>query len=96
MSESMNENVIEFLRDSKTATVTFSQGRYVSKIKRLAESYPDECQIIHENEDGSILAHIPTKWINISKRTGREMTDEEKSANAERLKAYREQRRING
>lgn len=28
------ENVLEFLRGSQTALVTFSQGRYISQVKR--------------------------------------------------------------
>ena len=39
------ENVIEFMKDAKTATVTFSQGRYITKIKNLAEKYPDKVEI---------------------------------------------------
>ena len=86
------ENVIEFYADDKRATVTFTQGRYVSKIRKLAEQYPDECQIVAENSDNSIVAHIPTRWIKISPlRKGREFTEEEKKVNAERLALYRKQ-----
>ena len=60
------ENVIEFYADDKRATVTFTQGRYVSRIRKLAEEKPDECQIVAENKDNSIVAHIPTKWVKIS------------------------------
>lgn len=80
--ESEQENVIEFLRDAKTATVTFSQGRYISKIKKLAERFPDEVQIVHENKQ-SIVAHIPVKYIKIN-RADRELTDEQKKELAER------------
>lgn len=61
-----NENVIEFIRDEERATVSFSQGRYKAKIKRLAKSHPEECQIIAENQDGSLCAHIPVAWVRIS------------------------------
>jgi hypothetical protein len=54
------------LRNAPVATVAFSKGKYVTKIKRLAEKYPDECVIVDENYDGSVVAHIPTKWIKIS------------------------------
>lgn len=60
------ENAIEFSKDSERATVTFTQGRYKSRVKRLAESHPEECRIIAENEDGSLCAHIPVKWVRIS------------------------------
>lgn len=65
-SDEISENTIEFVRDSKRATVTFSQGRYITRIKKLAESHPEECQIVAMNKDGSICAHIPVKWIRIN------------------------------
>lgn len=85
------ENVIEFLKDAKTATVTFSQGRYISKIKKLAEKHPDEVEIIAVNKN-SIMAHIPVKAIKINIIEGRELTEEEKEIARERLRSYRESR----
>ena len=41
----LRENVVEFYADDKRATGTFTQGRYVSKIKKLAEKYPDGCPV---------------------------------------------------
>ena len=60
------ENGIEFLKDSKTATVQFCQGRYKSRIKKLAAERPEECEILAENPDGTLLAHIPVEWVKIS------------------------------
>lgn len=80
-----NENVIEFLRGEDRATVTFSQGRYVSKIKRLAAKYPDECQIVAENKDGSICAHVPVKWVSVNPPRKVEMTEEQRRAFVERM-----------
>lgn len=60
------ENVIEFLLNEKTATVTFSQGRYKTRIRELAKSHPEECEIVAENKDGSICAHVPTAWVKIT------------------------------
>ncbi len=54
-----NENAIEFMTNGTKATLTFSQGRYKSVIRKLAEKHPDDCQIIADNEDGSICAHVP-------------------------------------
>lgn len=61
-----NENVIEFLKGQSKATVTFSQGRYKTRIKKLAEKFPEECNIIAENQNGSICAHIPVAWLRIN------------------------------
>ena len=60
------ENDIEFLKDSDRATVSFSQGRYISRIKKLAAERPAECEIVAENTDGSVCAHIPVSWIKIN------------------------------
>lgn len=84
------ENVIEWLRNSETATVTFTQGRYITKIRKLAEKYPDKVQITAENKDGSIVAHIPVKAIKINIIEGRELTEDEKKVMAERFAKYRE------
>lgn len=81
-----NENNIEFIRDSDRATCSFSQGRYISKIKKLAEKHPDECQIVAENVDGSVVAHFPVKWIKINSAT-RDLTDEDRRILSERAKA---------
>ena len=35
------ENVIEFLNGQKRATVTLSQGRYKTKVEKLAKERPD-------------------------------------------------------
>ena len=87
----MTENVIEWQRNSPMATVTFCQGKYITKIRKLAERFPDECEILAENEDGSILAHIPVKWIKIN-NPQRVMTEEEKRLAAERFRNNRNSR----
>ena len=89
--DSMNENVIEFLRDSKTATVTLCQGRYITRIKELIEKFPEKCKITAENADGSIVAHIPTTWIRIN--PDRELTDEQLEVYRERAKHMNDTKR---
>lgn len=74
------ENGIEFIKDTRTATVQFSQGRFKTRIKKLAERYP-ECEILAENPDGVLLAHIPVEWIRIN--PGVELTEEQKRKRAE-------------
>jgi len=84
------ENAIEWIRGNNTATVSFTQGRMISRIKKLAGSRPGECQIIAENQDGSISARVPTNWIRInptmqlSKEQKEERTQRIKKAAAER------------
>ena len=60
------ENCIEWITGRQRVTVTLSQPKYIGKVKRLAKTHPDEVQIKHINEDGSIVAHLPLKAIKIS------------------------------
>ena len=64
--EGYAENVIEWVKDKKRATLSLSQRRTITRIKELAQKYPDKCQILAENMDGSVYAHIPTEWIRIN------------------------------
>lgn len=75
------ENVIEWIRDENRAGVTLTQGRYKGRIEKLAEEYPDECEVVARNVDGSIYAHIPVEWIRIN--PGRQLNDEQRAERAE-------------
>lgn len=85
--ESSHENVIEFIENEDRACVTFTQKRYITKIEKLAKSHPEECEILARNQDGSICAHIPVKWVKVS--PPRQMSEEQKQAAAERLRITR-------
>lgn len=80
------ENAIEFTRDSERATVSFSQGRYITRIKKLAAERPEECEIVAENKDGSICAHVPVTWVKISPPAAR--SEEQREQARERLINY--------
>ena len=86
------ENVIEWVRNSKTVTVYFSQKRYITKIKRLAEKHPDQVQIVVENKDGSIVAHLPLTAVHLSIVKRKELTEEQRAAAIERMKLARAKR----
>ena len=84
MADNVNENVLEFLRDSKTMTVTLCQGRFITKVRELAKKFPDEVEIVAENTDGSIVAHMPVSALHLS-IIRKNMTEEQRKAATERL-----------
>lgn len=85
----VNEFCIEWTRSSKTATVTAPNNTSIkNKIVKLAQEKPEEVQIIAENKDGSILAHVPTKYVRIS--PPRQISEEER----ERLRIQLEKARL--
>lgn len=96
MAMENNENMIEWISGSHSATVTFTNRKHISRIKKLYEERKDEFRYFHENKDGSVCAKIPLKWVKLnagalpgSTRAKREMTEEEKQVLRERLAAGR-------
>lgn len=90
--DTVNENAIEFLRNDKVATVTFSSTKFVNRIKKLAKSSPAKFKIVCENEDGSIVAHIPVSSIHINMREST-MSDENREKASQRLAEYHREKK---
>lgn len=77
----MNENVIEWLSGDDTLTLTLSNLKHKNKIYKLAKSHPEDVEIVAENNDGSILVHMPLSWLKFI--PPRELTDEQKEKRKE-------------
>ena len=88
------ENAIEFLYGDKQATATFCSPRHINRVKKLAEQFPDECQVVVENPDSSIVAHFPVRWIRIQRPNESEMTEEQKNAARERMIKMQAERKV--
>lgn len=86
------ENAIEWLKGRKTATVTLAGGTSLNtRVRKLAKSKPDKCQITDENEGGTIVAHIPVSWIKIN--PGPELTEAQREEMRARGRAAYEKNR---
>lgn len=83
------ETTVEYLDVDDFATFCSSEKRWINKINKLHEKYPDEVQIIYTPEDncGVIYAHIPKAWMKISPPAKRNFTEEQRVAMAERMRA---------
>lgn len=62
----LKENSIEWYTGQDTITVSFTQKKYINKVKKLAQKHPNLVSILSENEDGSIFAHLPLKALKLS------------------------------
>lgn len=82
--EAYRENVIEWLKDEERVSLTITQGRYKTRIERLAKERPDECQVLARNKDGSIFVYIPVSWIRIN--PGMNLTEEQRQELSERAR----------
>lgn len=88
----IKETVIEHIYGDNWWGVSTSEWTWRNKILKLKDPFPDSVQIVADNEDGSLYAKIPFKWVKISKPRQVQMTDEQKAASAERLRKAREMR----
>lgn len=78
------ENCIEWITGQHTITCTISQGRFIKKIKNLAEKYPNKVRILKENSDGAILAKMPLKSLKLS-IIERDLSDEQREEMAKKF-----------
>ena len=98
MSEINKENVLEFISGTRTATVTFTNQKHINTIKKIYEERKDEFKYFVENDDGSICAKLPLKWIKINpgskpdpNKPKKQISEEQKARMVEGLRKYREQ-----
>ena len=91
-----SEVCVTALKSEEIANIYTSDNSYLTKFKKLIEINPDAWKItqVVERSDGTIsgvMLRVPKKFISFRavERVGRVMTDEEKTAAAERLRALR-------
>lgn len=84
----MRENCIEWIEGDKTMTVTTYRKGLIRKIKAISEENPSEAQIIKENQDGSICAHVSLACLKIHAK--RKLSEEQKQEIRNRFAKSRE------
>lgn len=95
-----NENCIEFLSGERTATVSFTNRKHINRMKKLHEERHEEFKYFKENDDGSICAKIPLKWVKINAgskpgSSNRTRTPEQIEAAKQALAKWREENKKN-
>ena len=72
------------------------ERRYVSKIRKLKEKYPEQVRIIAEPEgnDGCIYCELPTTWFSIRPPRKLDLTDEQREKSRVRMMQMREHGQI--
>lgn len=83
------ETVINFNDAEKIASLSTAQDWMKRRIKKLAEKYPDDVKIKDENQY-HLMVELPAKWIRVS--PPRFVSEEQRAAASERLKAYRKKK----
>lgn len=61
-----NENVIEWITGQDYIACTFTQKKYINKVRKIALQTPENVPVFVENKDGSIFCHLPLKALKLS------------------------------
>lgn len=77
MAENCNENCIEWIKGSEFAGVTASEIAFKNQVLELAKKRPEDVKIIAMNNDGSIYAHVPRKYVKL--HAPRILTEEQRA-----------------
>ena len=64
------------------------ERRFITRVRKLQEKYPDQVRIIAEPEenDGCIYCELPFNWFSIRPPVKRVLTDEQKQELSDRMK----------
>jgi len=77
--------------DPKKAFFSSDERKWITRIKKLIEEYPDDIRIIAlpENNDGCIYVELPASWLRVQPKRKVDMTEEQKDILRERLAQMR-------
>ncbi len=81
----MRETTIDHVKGEDFITITCAETWSINLIDKYSQSHPDEIKILHTNEDGSMVARMPKKWLKLS--PPRQMSDEQRKNASDRFKA---------
>lgn len=90
--EDIKETAWDHIYGEKIATFSTSEKKWIREIQRLHEEYPDEVDIRHINDDGSILVHLPAEWLRIRPKKKSNLSAEQIAASKARLELARQKR----
>ena len=88
----MNEFAINWLKGGEYAEITAPASTALkNKLLRLKEERPDEVTHVIENKDGSMVCHVPVRWIRVG--PPRKVSEEQREAARQRFAEIRERMR---
>lgn len=103
MQGDLQETWAGYVRGDKTITFDTGEQKWIRKIQKWKEQYPDDVIIKAQNIDpdsedekiDSVVVELPIKWFKVAPPAKRTLTEEQKLAARERLQTAREARKQN-
>lgn len=90
------ETAMEYLTDEKHGTFCSSEDKWIRKIRKWKEEYPEQVTITHEPVDPEdcLIAHLPKGWFAVRPPKKMKLTEEQKRQASERMKAMNANNRL--
>lgn len=82
------ETAIEYLACDSTARFYSGETKWINKMRKYAEEYPEDVIITKDNEWG-LMALIPKSWLKVSPPRKVALSEEQRRSRAETLMAAR-------
>lgn len=83
----IKETSIDRIQGETSCSVFTSELKFINQIKKWAQKHPSKVQIVKENNDGSILAHVPNEWFNfVGPKKQYNLSQEQREARAARMR----------
>lgn len=81
--------------DKEVAYFSTDERRFITKVRKLKEKFPDQVRIIAEPEenDGCLYCELPVRWFTIRIPKKMNFTDEQREEMSVRMKSVAENRR---
>jgi len=72
------------------------ERKFINKVRRLKEQYPEQVRIIAEPEDndGCIYCELPVEWFSVRVPRKMNLTDEQREEMSVRMKQLRKDGRV--
>lgn len=88
MSDNFKETSIDYLTCDNYAVFYSGETKWINKMRRYAEQYPNEVCIQQDNDWG-LIAHVPRNWMKVAPPRKVNLTEEQRQQCAARLAASR-------
>lgn len=92
MKSEIKENVIEWITGDDTLSCTFTQKKWITKVKKLREQSSENVPVFVENADGSIFCHLPITMLKLIPKRKVELSEERKAELREKMLEVRTMR----
>lgn len=79
------ETYAGYVRGDEYAYLYSAESKWIRKMKRWAEEFPDQVKVVIDNADGMEI-NMPTSWFKISPKRERNLSDEQRAAMSARMK----------